>query len=64
MKLGGETIFVKQDGWDLLEVFDEVTQSLDQILRDQKEEHEKKPRHGRPKKNPYASRGRNLGYLN
>jgi CBS domain-containing protein/ribosome-associated translation inhibitor RaiA len=50
MKLGGETIFVKQDGWDLLEVFDEVTQSLDQILRDQKEEHEKKPRHGRPKK--------------
>ena len=50
MKLGGETIFVKQDGWDLLEVFDEVTQSLDQILRDQKEEHEKKPRYGRPKK--------------
>lgn len=49
-KLGGETIHVKQEGWDLLEVFDEVTQALDQILRDQKQEHEKKPRYGRPKK--------------
>ena len=53
-KLGGETIHVKQEGWDLLEVFDEVTQALDQILRDQKQEHEKKPRYGRPKK-PDAS---------
>lgn len=50
MKLGGETIYVKQEGWDLLKVFDDVTQALDQILRDQKEEHEKKPRYGRPKK--------------
>ena len=53
MKLGGETIYVKQEGWDLLEVFDEVTQALDQILRDQKQEHETKPRHGRQiKPNP------------
>jgi predicted transcriptional regulator/ribosome-associated translation inhibitor RaiA len=49
-KLGRETIHVKQEGWDLLEVFDELTQALDQILRDEKEEHEKKPRYGRQKK--------------
>jgi CBS domain-containing protein/ribosome-associated translation inhibitor RaiA len=49
-KLGGETIHVKQEGWDLLEVFDELTQTLDQILRDEKKEHERKPRHGRQKK--------------
>jgi predicted transcriptional regulator/ribosome-associated translation inhibitor RaiA len=49
-KLGGETIHVKQEGWDLLEVFDELTQALDQILRDEKKEHERKPRHGRQKK--------------
>jgi ribosome-associated translation inhibitor RaiA len=28
-KLGGETIHVKKDDWDLLEVFDELTQALD-----------------------------------
>jgi CBS domain-containing protein/ribosome-associated translation inhibitor RaiA len=46
-KLGGETIHVKQEGWDLLEVFDDITQALDQILRDEKQEHEKKPRYAR-----------------
>jgi CBS domain-containing protein len=30
--------------------FDELTQTLDQILRDEKKEHERKPRHGRQKK--------------
>jgi CBS domain-containing protein/ribosome-associated translation inhibitor RaiA len=49
-KLGGETIYVKQEGWDLLDVFDDLTQALDQILRDEKHEHEKKPRHGRQRK--------------
>ena len=49
-KLGGETIHVKQEGWDLLNVFDKLTQALDQILRDEKHEHEKKPRHGRQRK--------------
>ena len=49
-KLGGETIHVKQEGWDLLEVFDDLTQALDQILRDEKQEHEKKARHGRQRK--------------
>jgi CBS domain-containing protein/ribosome-associated translation inhibitor RaiA len=49
-KLGGETIHVKKEGWDLLEVFDELTQALDQILRDEKQEHNKKPRHGGQKK--------------
>jgi CBS domain-containing protein/ribosome-associated translation inhibitor RaiA len=49
-KLGGETIHVKKEGWDLLKVFDELTQALDQILRDEKQEHEKKPRYGRQKK--------------
>ena len=49
-KLGGETIYVKQDGWDLLKVFDDVTQALDQILRDEKYEHEKKPRYGKQRK--------------
>ncbi len=49
-KLGGETIHVKQEGWDLLKVFDDLTQSLDQILRDEKNEHEKKPRYGRQRK--------------
>ena len=39
-KLGGETIHVKKEGWDLLEVFDELTQALDQILRDEKQEHD------------------------
>jgi predicted transcriptional regulator/ribosome-associated translation inhibitor RaiA len=38
-KLGGETIHVKKEGWDLLEAFDELTQALDQILRDEKPEH-------------------------
>ena len=49
-KLGGETIHVKQEGWDLLDVFDNLTQALDQILRDEKQGHEKKPRHGRQRK--------------
>ena len=49
-KQGGETIHVKQDGWDLLAVFDSLTQALDQILRDEKQEHEKKPRYGRQRK--------------
>ena len=49
-KLRGETIHVKKEGWDLLDVFDELTQALDQILRDEKQEHDKKPRHGRQKK--------------
>ncbi len=49
-KLGGETIHVKQEGWDLLEMFDSLTQAMDQILRDEKQEQEKKPRHGRQRK--------------
>ncbi len=51
LKKGGETIFVKQEGWDLLAVFDDLTQALDQRLRDIKEGPEKKSRRGR-KKNP------------
>ena len=50
MKQGSETIFVKQEGWDLLTVFDSLTQALDQILRDEKTEHEKRPRHGRQRR--------------
>ncbi len=50
MKKGGETIFVKQEGWDLLAVFDDLTQALDQKLRNRKQEPEKKPRGGRKKK--------------
>ncbi|MFP3951944.1 MAG: CBS domain-containing protein [Candidatus Bathyarchaeia archaeon] len=50
MKKGGDTIFVKQEGWDLLAVFDELTQALDQKLRNRKQEPEKKPRGGRKKK--------------
>lgn len=49
-KRGGKTIHVKQEGWDLLAVFDDLTQALDQILRDEKQEHDKKPRHGRQKR--------------
>ena len=50
LKKGGETIFVKQEGWDLLEVFDDLTQALDQRLRDIKGGPEKKSRRGRKKK--------------
>jgi len=49
-KLGGETIFDKQEGWDLLAVIDDLTESLKHTLRDEKVEHEKKPRYGRQKK--------------
>jgi len=52
MKQGSDTIFVKQEGWDLLTVFDSLTQALDQILRDEKTGHEKKPRHGRQRRSP------------
>ena len=53
-KQGKETIHVKKDGWDLLEVFDGLTQALDQMLSDEKKEHEKTPGHGRWRKpNPH-----------
>ena len=49
-KLGGETIFDKQEGWDLMAVIDDLSESLTHMLRDEKVEHEKKPRYGRQKK--------------
>ncbi len=49
-KMGGETIFDKQEGWDLMAVIDNLTESLTQMLRNEKGEHEKKPRYGRQKK--------------
>jgi CBS domain-containing protein/ribosome-associated translation inhibitor RaiA len=49
-KYGGETIFDKQEGWDLMAVIDNLTDSLNQLLRSEKVEQLKKPRHGRQKK--------------
>ena len=49
-KLGGATIFDKQEGWDLMVMIDDLAESLNHTLRDEKVEHEKKPRFGRQKK--------------
>jgi CBS domain-containing protein/ribosome-associated translation inhibitor RaiA len=49
-KYGGETIFDKQEGWDLMAVIDNLTDSLNQLIRSEKVEHMKKPRHDRQKK--------------
>lgn len=35
-KATGETIHVQEEGWDLLQVFDNLTDALDKILRDKK----------------------------
>ena len=46
-KQGGDTIHITQDGWDLLEAFDQLTESLNGLIRNEKNEPEKKPRRGR-----------------
>lgn len=46
-KPGWDTLHISEEGWDLLEVFDDMTKAIDKKLRGRKQEPEKGSRRGR-----------------